>query len=154
MINFKIKILQKRFERAIEYEDIETIKKLIYNENINPFYNEYYALIKLSSLNNIKAIRLFLKLQNIDLPIRSFCVFRTAAEYNSIDVIKILIEENNVSPTVINNYAIKIAYKKNNKEVYTYLFKIKEVRQMLLINDKEFYDNLLKNEILNKINNF
>ena len=115
--------IQEKFYKAIKKNDINNVKLLLKNENVNP------------SKNNNWSIQL-------------------ASENGHVDIVKLLLKDTRVNPSDSNNWAIQIASENGHFDIVNLLWQVQRVKDTLENDNKELYNELIKNDIKENIEEF
>ena len=132
----------------------EIVELLLDKEKINPFINikeEFFYFIKIGDVENVK---LLLKDQRLNPSIYNNWAIRIASKIGEIDIVKLLLNDKRVNPSINANIAIKMAFQNKHFDIVNILWQDQRVKDALKIDDKELYNELIKNDIKDKIEDF
>lgn len=126
------------------------MKKLL--SPIKKLGNKKYKIQDIIENNNFEA---FIKyLENNEPSENDSIVFTAACEYNRLDMVKLLIEDNRINPLNRELAAIYNAFNKNNKEIMDLLLTHPKVVEYIVEENDMLY-MFYKEEIIKlKLNNF
>ena len=126
------------------------VKKLL--NQINKIGNKKHRVQYIIEDNNLEAFTKYLK--NNDPSENDSIVFTAACEYNRLDMVKLLIEDNRINPLNRELAAIYDAFNKNNKEMMDLLLTHPKVVEYIVEENDMLY-MFYKEEIIKlKLNNF
>ena len=104
--------------------------------------------------NNLSLVRLLLK-DKIFKPYRFRSKAIQHAAFNGfIPMIKLLLSDKCLNPSLNDNYAIIVAYKKDHNEIVELLWQNKRVKDTLKKDNLDLYNKLITKDIQYKIEGF
>lgn len=71
-----------------------------------------------------------------------------------VDIVNLILEDNQIDPTLYNNSAIKIAIEIDNKKIIKTLWKKHNVKKYFKEHDKELYNEICKSDVQDKVKQF
>jgi ankyrin repeat protein len=134
---------------------IEILKLLLKNKNINPSSGGNMALLCAAKYGHADIVEVLLKDPRID-PNKDFGNWSIieAASNGHHKVIEVLLKDPRTDPTHSNNISIRKSHTSNFIETYLALWKDKRVRNTLEKDLPDLYNELIEDEIKNKLNKF
>jgi ankyrin repeat protein len=146
-----------KLNQAVNSNDINKVKLLLNKEKkVSSFSNHInnYAIIIASKRGNIDIVKLLLKDKRFDLSESEFMAFRYASQYGHIEVIKLLLKQKGIKINTCENYAIVNAFINKHTSIVNLLWQYEIIKNTLKKDKKELYNNLIKQDIKNKIETF
>ena len=113
-----------------------------------------YSLIFAIEENNIEKVKTLLSLKKENPAYNKNYVIGVSAEAGCLDIVKLLLEDSRVDPSDDNNYAIKLAHKNKYTNIVEILWNEKCVKNTLKQDNLELYNNLMRKDIKNKVDEF
>ena len=105
--------IEEYFIDIVVENDFDNFLYLIENDKVDPSYDNNLALVISTEENKVKFAKYLLNL-DLDLSnIKSF-LFQQAIEYNSTDVLPLLIKDQRLSVTVDDNFPLRFSLKNKN----------------------------------------
>jgi hypothetical protein len=141
------------FELALK---LKNNKVLEYLKNIyffNNFENTQFVIHYISS-GYIHIIKFLIENDILNLTYDENFIFEKAILSNNVEIFKYLLELDVIEPEIRCNEAINKAYKNNFWEIIECLWNQKTVRDTLMNDHEDIYNELMKKYIKNKLNNF
>ena len=138
---------------AIKNNLTELVLSYFQNNEVDLSWEQDSFFTEAVITDNLTLIKYFLS-QNIDPSFDNNFLFRIAAGYGLIDILKILIEDNRVNPADDQNNAIFEAYDAGNTKVVFYLFDIKKVKETLNNDQPDIYAYCITEQTSKKIAGF
>ncbi len=143
---------QLKFFRAIQENDINTIKFLINDTDVDPAENKNYAIRKASEYGFLDIVKILLKNKNIDPSVDNNLAIRKASMFGFLDIVKILANDKRVDPSDQNNNAIKEAITFGREDVVHFLLTIVKADDFFIGLAAEEGQLTLFNFFLNELN--
>ena len=112
---------------------------------------QFYDYIEKNDINNVK---LLLKDKRVNPSDRNNWAIQLASQNGYFDIFKLLLEDNRVDPSDKNNCAIILASHNGHVAIVNLLWQDQRVKDTLKVDDKELYNELIKNDIKEKIEVF
>ena len=100
---------QKRFEKAVRENDIETVKKLLKDSEVDPAADYNYAIRYASEYGYAEVVRLLLDGVRVDPRACDNYAIRQASHNGHVEVVRLLLDDDRVNPADDNNFAIRYA---------------------------------------------
>lgn len=134
--------------------------------------NKFYTFIKENDIENVK---LLLKNKKIDVSAEDNWAIELASTSGHFDIVKLLLDDKRVDPTDNRNWTIQATYKKayydildsvnkKNFDIFSFnneyvniiklLWRDERVKNSLKNDDDDLYDKLIKQDIIDKIEEF
>jgi hypothetical protein len=104
--------------------------------------------------NNIEKIKELLTLTDISPAYNDNNPIGTAAESGCLEIVRLLLNDPRVDPSDSSNYAIKLAHHNSATETVELLWSDQRVKDTLKKDKIELYNQLMKEDIKNKISEF
>ena len=80
--------------------------------------------------------------------------FYKAIKNNDINNVELLLKNEKINPSKDNNYAVQLASENGHIDIVNLLWQDQRVKDTLKVDDKELYNELIKNDIKDKIEDF
>jgi hypothetical protein len=148
---------QNELYRAIEENNIDFIKLLLLNENVNPSDDNYQALSRASELNHFHIVSLLLKdkrIKNINQPES----LNWAVLNGSYESVKLLVEDGRIDVCNMKNTPIKRANRESFEPEYFKILKLlwsdSRIKKTLKKDDIALYNKLKLEDLHNNIRSF
>jgi hypothetical protein len=145
---------QNDFEIAISRNNIEAVKILLKDSEVNPAYNDNWAIREASIYGFLELLKLLVKDKRTNVADGRNWAVRTAAIGNHYEMLKYLLTLHNVDPTAVANQAIKEAYVEQHEKIVRLLWNKKCVKRTLKEHDFLFFNICKKFDIKNKVMKF
>jgi hypothetical protein len=150
---------QIEFQKAIEDNNVKTVKKLLTQSEVNPSNNVSISIRTAAKFGYIDIVKLLLNDKRADPTTRSKNViklntFETSVLYQQSHIVELLLKDKRVDPSFNSNRCIIMCSDDGNLEIVDLLWKDKRVKDTLQNDYKELYDQLIKKDIKNKIELF
>lgn len=134
--------------------------------------NKFYTFIKENDIENVKSL---LKNKKVDVSAEDNWAIELASTSGHFDIVKLLLDDKRVDPTDNRNWTIQSTYKKayydildsvnkKNFNIFSFnneyvniiklLWKDERVKSSLKNDDDELYEELIKQDISDKIEGF
>ena len=104
--------------------------------------------------NDIEIISILLNDKQIDPTMDKNWAIRYCSKYGYIDIVKLLLKDKRVSPSDHHNDAIDLASENGHINIIKLLWSCKSVKNTLNKNNLILYNQLIKQDIKNKISKF
>jgi hypothetical protein len=135
-------VIEEFFIDIVVENNFEHFVYLIEQNKVDPSYDNNLALVISIEENKIKFVKYLL---NLDLDLKSIekLLFQQAIEYNSKDVLPLLVKDQRISTNFDNNFPLKFSLKHRNPHFIQLLLNEDDV-----INSIDF--NWINKNIINK----
>ena len=153
-MNIPYEFKECEFKEAIKNNDINNVKLLLQDNNIDPSANSNIAIRIASEYGFTELIVLLLKDKRVDPSDYGDDAFRYASENGFIDIVKLLLKDKRVDPKSNFNWAIKKAMTHEHLDVVELLWNLGVIKKTLKEDDSELYNKLMTEEIQNKVVEF
>ena len=80
--------------------------------------------------------------------------FYKTIKNNDINNVELLLKNEKINPSKDNNYAVQLASENGHIDIVNLLWQDQRVKDTLKVDDKELYNELIKNDIKEKIEVF
>ena len=147
---------QDELEDAMRNNNIKKVELLLKNKDVDPSINDNQAIIYASSVGYIilDIIKLLLNDPRVDPSENNNQAIKAASENGYTNVVKLLLQHPRVDPSSNNNYAINHAAYQGHFDVVKLLLKDERVKEKLQEDFIELYNDLIKKDAKNKIEEF
>lgn len=152
-MNNSINNIEKKLIEYIEDNDINNAQILLNNFEFH--YGFYVQILQSASRKgNFDIAKIILDNNLADPSTDNNIALVTACSYGFFKIVNLLLSDNRVNPEDNENTAIKLAYEYEHFDIVDLLWKYERVRKNLENDHKELYDELIKQDISNKIEGF
>jgi hypothetical protein len=104
--------------------------------------------------NDVIKVKLLLKKMFVNPSIYNNQAIEISSKNGYTDIVELLLKDKRVNPTEDNNYAIIGAFKNKQNNVVTLLWNDQRVKDTLKKSDTKIYNEMIAQEIKNKIGKF
>ena len=105
------------FREAVFNNDIEEVKRIMYNDDIDPSVDNNFAIRDASSNGHVEIVKLLLEDTRTDPSCANNEAIRYASDMGHVEVVKLLLTDPRVDPSVDNNGPIRRASKNGYVEI-------------------------------------
>jgi hypothetical protein len=152
--NILIMTKQDDFDNAIQVNNYKVVKTLLNDPEVDPTNNVNFAIRISSEHGFIDIVKLLLNDPRVD-PTDDFNdAIRYASRSGETETVRLLLTDSRVNPTSVNNSAISNAELNGYIETVALLWIDKRFKNTLKIDNLPLYNQLQKEDIQDKINNF
>jgi ankyrin repeat protein len=148
---------EEDFLKAVENNDINKVTLFLNDNEIDPAYNDNYAILYACNHGFYNIVKLLLNDKRVGLARQKHrkIVLNSASKEGHIEIVKLLLKDKRVNPTNFHNDSIWYANENNHTHIVLLLWSDKRVKATLNNLQPELYNKLLKQDIFKKkINNF
>lgn len=144
--------IYEEFIHYIEKNDVENVKSILKDKNLDPSEENNWSIKIACQYGYIDIVKLLLADKRIDPSNDNNWSIILAAQHDHIEIVKLLLNDKRVDPSDNENLAISLA--KGNDEIVHLLWKDKRVKNTLDFDDPELYNELIRFNIKEKVENF
>ena len=102
---------QEKFKKAVGKNDIESVKELLKDSEVDPVDHDNYAIRAASKNGYVEVVRLLLNDVRVDPGAKVNYAIGVASQNGHVDVVRLLLDDDRVNPADDNNQAIRTASK-------------------------------------------
>ena len=145
---------QQKLVQAIRNKDIDNIKMLLNDDDVEPSNLDMNFISYFSKNGNEKIVELLLKDKRVSPSHCNNYAVRYAAKNGHLNIVKLLLNDNRVNPSDCSNHAVSISHTNGHHEIVELLCQKIIVINTLEEDNKELYNILEKIFVKNKISEF
>ena len=143
---------QERFEKAVKQNDIETVKELLKDSEVDPGADDNQAIGKASQNGHVEVVRLLLDDVRVDPEANVNYAIGYAALNGHVEVVRLLLDDDRVDPADDNNWAIRYAIKNGHDEVADMLYYDYRIcHQQLVLDIIKRYEYIEPTDLIKKL---
>ena len=147
-------VKQLEFQKEMEDNNINKVKSILNDKNINPSYNDNQAIIYSCENGNLEMVKLLLKDERVNPAMKNNKPIGYSSQFGHIEIVKLLLNDTRVDPSDYNNYALQYAKQHAHLNIVHLLWKDKRIKESLVIDNNDLYNELKKQDIENKVTEF
>ena len=174
---------QDEFEKAIQYNKIDTFKKLLNDSEVNPAIDNNWCIWAAVSENSLEVFNILFNDERIDPSADNNSCIYEAVKTNNIEILKklltdkrtnpsdpyalshaakngffdiaeFLLKDKRVDPSSKNNHAIRKAFQYLQHDIINLLWNDNRVKKTLKKDSLGLYNKLIKKDVKNKLKEF
>ena len=104
--------------------------------------------------NDIKNVKLLLKDKRVNPSNNNNSAILLASQNGHLEIVKLLLKDKRVDPSESVNYAIEYAFKNGHLDIVKKIWRDKKIKLTLKNNNSELYNELIQEDIKNKVHGF